>query len=252
VIKAAAVRHPREAVLQERLGELLLLSHTSGSARRVCEAWLRADPRASRAFWLRGRVALGELEMVPALDDFERAARLAPTDPEILFALGEALSRPTPRRDLSRALELLGRAVELAPQEPRYRYQLGLLLQQLGRPEAAQRQFLRALDRDPRMTATYTGLIQVAGKLREPGMIALFAPVIRAQQEAKRVEPALRRRVYRSPSDPSACAALARYLAARGDLKEARAQWEVAAALRPGDGEARRELARLNHILDLL
>jgi tetratricopeptide (TPR) repeat protein len=252
VIKAAAARRPRDAALQERLVELLLLSHTSGPARRVCDTWLRADPRASRAYWLRGRIALGELELLPALDDFERAVRLAPSDPEILFALGEALSRPTPRRDLSRSLGLLGQAVELAPREPRYRYQLGLLLQQLGRPEAAQRQLLRALDLDPRLTAAYTGLIQLSGKLREPGMIAVFAPVIREQQEAKRVEPALRRQVYHSPADPSAYAALARYLAARGDLTAARAQWEVVATLRPGDAEARREIARLTRILDVL
>jgi tetratricopeptide (TPR) repeat protein len=251
-IKSAAARNPRDGALQERLAELYVLSHTRDPARRVCEAWLRVDPRAARAYWLRGRISSGDLQAPAAIDDFERALRLAPDDPELLYALGEALSRSTPRRDPARSLSLLERAVELAPREPRYRYQLGFLLQQMGRPEPAQRQFLRALDGDPTMTAAYTGLIEVAGRLREPGQIALFAPVVRDLQAAKRVEPGLRRRVYSAAADPTATAALARYLAGRGDLGEARAQWQVAAALRPDDPEARRELARLNRILDAL
>src|SRR5439155_10587166 len=104
--------------------------------------------------WLLGRIALASPRRLPeAIDDFERAARLAPRDPEILFALGEALSRPGARLDPTRALDLLGRAVEQAPAGPRYRYQLGLLLQQLDRPEPARRQFLRALALDPKMPA---------------------------------------------------------------------------------------------------
>src|SRR5260370_21231981 len=113
------------------------------------------------------------------MDNLGRAARLAPRDPEILFALGEALSRSTPLQDIGRALDLFGRAIELAPREASYRYQLGLLLQQLDRTEAARRQFLRALDLDPRMTAAYAGLLHASGQLREPGQIALFAPAIR-------------------------------------------------------------------------
>jgi tetratricopeptide (TPR) repeat protein len=250
-LKSVAARNPGDWVLQERLAELYVLSHTREPARRICEAWLRADPGAARAYWLRGRIALGEQQLLPAIDDFERAFRLASQAPEILYALGEALSRPTPRRDLTRSLQLLGRAVELAPREPRYRLQLGLLLQQMDRPKGAERQFLRTLDLDPGMTPACTGLIQVAGKLGEPGQITMLAPVVRELQEAKRVEPGLRRQAYRSPADPAAVAALARYLAGRGQLEEARAQWEVAAALEPGHGEAWREMDRLNRLLDM-
>ena len=69
-IKPAADRNPRDGALQERLGELYVLSHTRDPARRVCEAWLRSDPYAARAYWLRGRIALGDLQVLPAIDDF--------------------------------------------------------------------------------------------------------------------------------------------------------------------------------------
>jgi hypothetical protein len=102
------------------------------------------------------------------------------------------------------------------------------------------------------MTAAYTGLIQVSGRLRESGQIALFAPVVRDQQEQKRAELPLRLRTYRSPSDPAGYADLARYLEERGDLQAAKAQWEVAASLRPDDPSAHRALARLDRILAVL
>jgi cytochrome c-type biogenesis protein CcmH/NrfG len=211
------------------------------------------DPGAAKPLWLLGRTDLFSARQLPrAIDNLERAARLAPRDPEILFALGEALSRSTPQQDIPRALDLLGQAIELAPREASYRYQLGLLLQQVDRPEPARRQFLRALDLDPGMTAAYAGLLGVAGRLREPGQIALYAPVIREQQQVKREEIGLRRATYRSPVDPAGYAALARCLASHGDLKQARAQWEVVLALKPDDAPARQELARLDRILAVL
>jgi cytochrome c-type biogenesis protein CcmH/NrfG len=123
------------------------------------------------------------------------------------------------------------------------------LLQQTGRLDPARRQFLRALDLDPHFTAAYRALIQIAGQQQEPGLAALLAPVVRDQQEAKRREPELRRRAYQSPADPSGCAALARYLEERGELREARAQWEMVLSLKPGDRTARQAVARLDRVL---
>jgi tetratricopeptide (TPR) repeat protein len=252
-VKAAADRLPRDPELKERLAQLYIDSLTRDEARHVCEEWRRMDPGAAKPLWLLGRTDLFSPRQLPrAIDNLERAARLAPQDPEILFALGEALSRSTPQQDIGRALELFGRAAELAPREAKYRYQLGLLLQQLDRPEPARRQFLRALDLDPAMTPAYAGLLRVSGKLREAGQIALFAPIVREQQQAKREETELRRVTYRSPADPAGYASLARCLAGRGDLKRARAQWEVVLSLCPGDAAARGELARLDRILGVL
>jgi cellulose synthase operon protein C len=252
VVQAALPRHPQDAELKQRLAQLLVLSHTRHRARQVCEAWRQAEPEAARPLWLLGRIAQGSLQLVQAIDLFEQAARKDPNDPEILFSLGEALGRAGPRQSIPRALELLARAVERAPGEARYRYQLGLVLQQSGRLEPARRQFLRALDLDPGFTSAYTGLLHVSGRLQEPGQTALFAPIVRDLQQARRDEPALRARVYQAPDDPAGYAALARYRAARGDLKGARSQWEVAVALRPLDPAARRELDRLNRLLDVL
>jgi tetratricopeptide (TPR) repeat protein len=252
-IKAAAERWPRDAELKERLADLYIDSLTRDGARQLCEEWLRIDPAGAKPLWLLGRTELfSAFELPQATDHLERAARLAPRDPEILFALSEALSRSTPRQNRGRALDLLGRAIELAPREAKYHYHIALLLQELGRPEEARREFLRALDLNPGMTAAYAGLISISGQLREPGQIALFAPVIRAQQEAKREETERRRSTYRSPKNPGAYAALARWLAARGDLQQARAQWEVVLTLDPNDPPARREMARLDRILGVL
>jgi tetratricopeptide (TPR) repeat protein len=249
-IKSVLARYPQDGDLRERLAQLYVLSHSRGPAQRLCEQWRKSDPAAAEPLWLLGRIALVTANQLPqAIGYFEQAVRLAPQDPESLFALGEALTRPGPQRDPQRALALLGQAVELSPAEARYRYQLGHLLQQMDQPEAARRQFLRALDQDPEMTAAYTGLIQISGKLRETGQVSLFAPIVRTLQEEKRAEAELRRRIYRSLGDAGAYAALARHLDERGELKAARAQWEVVLALKPADAPAREALARLDQIL---
>lgn len=252
IVQAALTQHPDDRELKQRLAQLMILSHSRRSAQQVCEAWRRAEPEAARPLWLMGRIAQGNLQLTQAIDFFEQAAQKDPDDPEILFSLGEALGRVGPRQSVPRALDLLARAVERAPREARYRYHLGLVLQQTGRLEPARRQFLRALDLDPGLTGAYTGLIHVSGRLQEPGQTALYAPIVREQQQARRDEQPLRTRVYRAPGDPAGYAALARYLAARGRLEAARSQWEVATALRPADPAARRELTRLNRILDVL
>jgi tetratricopeptide (TPR) repeat protein len=252
-IRRAIARYPQDGQIKERLVELYILSHSLDAARRVCEEWQQSDPTAAKPHWLLGRIALsGANETTRAIEEYERAARLAPNDPEVAGALGEALSRPGPRRDLNRALLLLGRAVELSPGEARYRYQLGLLLQQSDRAEPARRQFLRALDLDPNLTAGYTGLIQVAGALRAPDQIPLLASVVREQQAAERRMTELHQRAYRTPADPAGYAALARALADQGDVKAARAQWDVVLTLQPGDATARRERSRLDQILGVL
>jgi tetratricopeptide (TPR) repeat protein len=251
-VQSALSRHPGDGELKQRLGQLLVLSHARVRARQLCEAWRREEPDAARPLWLLGRIAQSDLRLAQAVDFFEQAAQRDSSDPELLFSLGEALGRAGPRQSNPRALELLSRAVELAPGEARYRYHLGLVLQQMGRWEPARRQFLRALDLDPGFTGAYTGLLHISGRLQEPGQTALYAPIVREVQQSRRDEVPLRAHVFRAPDDPAGYAALARFLAARGHLKAARSQWEVALALRPADPVARRELARLNRILDVL
>jgi tetratricopeptide (TPR) repeat protein len=252
-VEALAAARPRDTELKQRLAQLYIDSLTRDAAQRLCEEWRQMDPTAATPLWLLGRTLIftpGQLSQ--AIDLYERAAQLAPQDPEIQYALGEALFRSGPRYDPRRALALVGRAIELSPREAKYRYRLGLMLQQLDHPEAARCQLLRALDLSPTMTAACVALVQVFGKLGERGQVALYTPVIRDLQQAKRVEAALRQSVYQLPAEPSGYAALARCLADRGDLPAARAQWEVSLTLRSGDGQARRELARLDRILDVL
>jgi tetratricopeptide (TPR) repeat protein len=245
-IQAAAARFPTDASLKQRLAQLYIDGLSRGTARRLCEEWHRGDPRAAKPLWLLGRIALLSAHERPrAVDYFAQARRLDPADAEVAFALGEALARPGPRRDLVRALDHLAQAVALDPRDGRYRYHLAHLLQQSGHLEAARRQYLRALDLDPGMTAAAAGLIQVAGKLGASGQVALLAPIVREQQAAKAEEARLRARTYRASAGASDYAALARYLMERGRLPEARAQWEVVLTLRPADEEARQALLRL-------
>jgi tetratricopeptide (TPR) repeat protein len=81
-----------------------------------------------------------------ALPEFERASRLAPTDPEIEHNWGTVLMR---RGDLEEARRHFEKAIELNPQSADSLYNLGVVLEELGRTDEAVRQFKAAAAIDP-------------------------------------------------------------------------------------------------------
>lgn len=85
-----------------------------------------------------------------ALAEFERAARLAPTDPEIEHNWGTVLLR---RGDLDEAGRHFEQAIEINPQSADSLYNLGVVLEGLGRSDEAIRRFSAAVAIDPQHMA---------------------------------------------------------------------------------------------------
>ena len=86
-----------------------------------------------------------------ALPEFERAAWLAPTDPEIEHNWGTVLMR---RGDLEEAGRHFEKAIELNPQSADSLYNLGVVLEGLGQIDEAIRRFTAAAAIDPQHIAT--------------------------------------------------------------------------------------------------
>jgi len=193
VVGAALRRHPREPALTERLVTLYILTYSRTEAVRTCEAWLKAQPEATRPRWLLGRAALSNQRVDEAIQQFEAALARDPNDAEYAFALGGALARNPTEANLQRAVSLLRRAVALNRSAPDYHQQLGVTLQQVGQPEAARREFLATLSLDPDRSAAYNGLTQVSQELRHPHQVTLWARAMRAVQERLREEQRQRR-----------------------------------------------------------
>jgi tetratricopeptide (TPR) repeat protein len=132
------------------------------------------------------------------------------------------------------------------------RYHLGIALMRSGRLEEAQRHLLRSLDLDPNRGDTYGTVVQLAHRLRQPGAVALFAPLVREVESRLREEMTLWRRTWDHPDDPGGYLALARFLIRMADLRRAESQLEQALELRPGWREAEEELARVRRLLAVL
>jgi tetratricopeptide (TPR) repeat protein len=96
-----------------------------------------------------------------ALAEYERAARLAPTDPEIEHNWGTVLLR---RGDLEAAGRHFEKAIELNPQSADSLYNLGVVLEGLGRTDEAIARFTAAVAINPRHMA--------AERLTELGVVS--------------------------------------------------------------------------------
>ena len=94
-----------------------------------------------------------------ALLEFEDAARLGPTDPEIEHNWGTVLLR---RGDLEEASRHFEKAIEFNPQSADSLYNLGVVLEGLGRPDEAIERFTAAAAINPQHVA--------AGRLTELGV----------------------------------------------------------------------------------
>ncbi len=89
-------------------------------------------------------------EFDAALREFERAARLAPADPEIEHNWGTVLLR---RGDLNAAQTHFERAIELEPRSADSLYNLGVVLEGLGRADEAIERFRAAAAIQPQHPA---------------------------------------------------------------------------------------------------
>jgi tetratricopeptide (TPR) repeat protein len=248
---AGLKQHPEDVALLERLATLYIMTHTRPPAKRACERWLKLEPGAARAHWLLGRIALDDLRLPEAIREFERAIARDPENPEYLAALAGALNDAGGAANLRRAASLLEGAVRRDPKTATYRHDLGMTLQQLGDLEGARRQFLAALDRNPRYGPAYTGLSQLCARLQKPGFARFLAPIVRAAHDRSREEQRLSRRLGENPLDPDAHLAMARFLIRQAAFPTAQSHLERALALRPDDPPARATLATVKRVISV-
>jgi cytochrome c-type biogenesis protein CcmH/NrfG len=196
-----------------------------------------------------GRIAADEKRHADAIRYYEQALAIQPDNPDLLEGLGAVLlGAPVPDR-LPRALTALSRAVTLAPTKAKARYWLGQALMQDGRHEEALRQLLRSLDYDPHRGEAYNLIVRLASRLKQPGAVALFSPLVRDVEARLREELRLWLHTWEQPNDPVGYLALARFLIRTADLRKAESQLERALILRPRWSEAAAELARVRRLL---
>jgi Flp pilus assembly protein TadD len=252
VVAAALQKHPQETALRESLATLYLMTLSRREAADTCAEWLRHEPNAARPHWILGRAAQSNQRLDEAVSHFETAVEREPANPEYLAALAGALLRRGASEDLPRARDLLQRSLALAPNVADTHIQLGAIHRQDGDDAAALSQYLTALNLDPTALGAYTGLVQVAQRLRRPRQVALWARAMREVQDRKREETRLRREAGAHPQDATRFFALGNALIRSGNLARAEAQLEEAVALRPDWLEARRLLGRVNSIRAVL
>ncbi len=142
---AAAYLLPRRTVLPI-LAILTFLSAARAVAWRD-EAGLWREAAAAAPDKLRPRLQLARLAPpAEALAILAQAELIAPNDPQIASLKGRAYLQ---QGDAPRALAEFGRALAQRPDDPKAILNRGVALEALGQVEAAQADYLRALDRDP-------------------------------------------------------------------------------------------------------
>ncbi len=187
---------------------------------------------------------------------------LAVTGENAVAERGLAKALITEERYLD-ALPHVTRAAELNPGNAENQYNLGIVLQNLGQPEAAAAAYTRATELDPGYSEAYNNLgtillglghhleavkaiakaVKTDPKNREAAEnygAALFAAGRPAEAEAQ-----LRPLVERTPNDPSLHQNLGLALAAQGKYAEAREQFELALRLQPNFPKAQQALRAL-------
>ena len=131
-LRGRVTRSLRRGAYDAALAAVALLEESEGPGVRGQLA-LASKQRANRLAFA------GDFDA--ALPEFERAARLAPTDPEIQHNWGTVLLR---RGDLEQAGRHFEKAIELNPQSADSLYNLGVVLEGLGRTDEARERFTEA------------------------------------------------------------------------------------------------------------
>jgi tetratricopeptide (TPR) repeat protein len=249
----AAGRAPRDADVQQRLGEAL---ERIGALDPAIEAYRRAF--AARPDSVRADTSL-TLALVTAGRGAEAVLRArdrvaeAPTDPDRLFTLGLALSE----QDVDEAMKTFRRVVAVRPNHALAHYNLGLLLKRVDRAGDAVDALRRAVTIDPRPEAHFAlgtlylhqGEFDRAARALEAAVAAeprfvdayiTLAAVLKAKGRLPESVDALRRAIALQPESWSAHAALATALQLAGEAEAARQESIVAERLRT-QGELERE-----------
>jgi tetratricopeptide (TPR) repeat protein len=244
-------RHPRDPDLLARLAQLHTISHNRPLARKLCEEWLKFDPTAAEPAALLCRIARDEHRLPEAVQFGEQGLARDPQSAEVCFQMSKTLSEVPGPENQRRALDLARRAVSQDPREGDHWHQLGIAFLSVGQLGEAAGAFLRALDLNSASVESCSLLVQIAAKEQRPATSRFFARLVTELEERVRAGNALWLSVHHSPTDAAARERLAHHLLAVGDLRRASYQMQQVVALRPSDGEARRDLAIVERLLAL-
>jgi tetratricopeptide (TPR) repeat protein len=132
-----------------RLAEALSAMERKDSARRQFEAAVRRRPDSAQAHDALARFYHAEGDVDDAVREFSEAVRLDPDEPTFWNNLGTAQRS---RRDYEAALHALATATRLAPRMVGPYFNRGQIYETLGQNEEARRQYLLALELDPRFS----------------------------------------------------------------------------------------------------
>jgi tetratricopeptide (TPR) repeat protein len=145
-LRAAVDRHPNFPSCWYELGNAQAAQLEYAAALASLAIAHRQAPQAESPVFLTGVIHAQQDQPTEALTCYREAARLAPDDWKIHFALGGAL---VAANDLEPALAEFAAAVRLNPGNSRTHYNHGVVLAKLGRLEAARQEFTETLRLDP-------------------------------------------------------------------------------------------------------
>lgn len=180
-----------------------------------------------------------------------------PDDVEPLYAFGVLLAQT---RRMAESLQVLERAARLAPGDGRIGRNLALVLQAAGRPDRAEREFLRLREREPDRPEHCFGLALAvsaqgrhdeavghfrAGLALAPGDVEARCNLGLACRAAGRLDEAIEAfslAAAQAPAMAKAHGNLGGALFAAGRWAEAAAAWERALELEPGHADVRADM----------
>lgn len=241
----AAARTPRDADVQNRLGEALErigALDAAVEAYRVALAERPAFRKASNNLIL-ALVKAGQGE--EAVQRARTLAAAAPEDPDRHFTLGLAQSE----QDVTGAIASFRRVLEMAPRHALARYNLALVLRRADRLQEAIDELERALTIEPRAEVYYTlgiiywhqGDLERAARALRAAVAARpdyadahdsLGAVLKSTRDWKGAAAALRRAIALRPDRPSAHYTLSQVLQLGGDARGARDHLAEAERLR--------------------
>jgi superkiller protein 3 len=208
----AAGLAPRDADVQQRLGEALERIGALNAAAEAYSAALVARPHFRKASTSLIIVLSKSGRGPEAIERARALVAAAPEDPEMHFILGLAQSE----QDVADAIASFQQALALAPRHALARYNLALHLRRLDRLAEALQELERTIAIDPRPQAYY-----------------LRGVIYWHQGDASRAQASLRAAIEREPSYADAHYTLGAVLKSQLDWKGAAVALRRAIALRP-------------------
>jgi tetratricopeptide (TPR) repeat protein len=226
-------RHPGNPSFMARLATLLIATDNQAAAAELCRRWLERQPDAADPYRLLGQIEREALRYGQAVQFDNQATAHDPRNAENWRETARALiGAPTPA-NLHQASVALRKAIALDPDDAETHLRLGEVLERLGDPEGARRQYQRCMDHEPGTRFGAYFLCQLCPRLGKKARARFYADNVRMLRRREDAARALWPLVYRNPHDADAHARLAAMFLEAGDTLHARYQLEQTVRLHP-------------------